>query len=284
MTEAPRRQRKWARLALALTTVTMTVGNAAAAEAAQEVNFIVSQRIWNATWDQALIDLVPIGVSSDGLRPQLRASLQKNVSTRNVPITAVGVRYGRFTASVSRFSNQHFEGNGIYAEPSVRRDETDVSVGYQVMPGLSMAISRKTGYVSSSQTRSMTEIAGGDTPNKGRALLLGMSASMPLNDQVALYGTLAYGPGKFIDPTGLYSDTKARYTVSEFGFAYRVGLSNPTLGLDAVSVQAGYRSQAVGYTALDAGDFASLPAEVSVSRSKARSVTDGFVLSVSLIF
>lgn len=257
---------------------------AADPEAPAELNVVLSQRFWHASWDQAVTDVTFSGETGPTGLPLARAVYQKNVSRRTVPITALGLRYGRWTATVSRFSTQRFDGHGVYSDPAVSRDETDLSIGYQALPGLSLALIRKTGRVSSNQTRGTTELFGSDTPIDGRATLAGLSASAPINDRLVLYGNAAYGPGTFRDPNGGFEPIKSRYTVSEFGLAYRHALGASLAGLQAFSIQAGYRVQSISYTGIATSDFEGLPIEVNVSASKARSVTDGFILSLSLIF
>lgn len=258
------------------------VASAAGDAAPAELNVVLSQRFWSATWDQAVTD---IAVSADGPNgvPALRASYLKNVSRRTIPITAIGLRYGPWNATVARFGTQRFDGNGIYADTEVRRDETDLSIGYQLMPGISVAAIRKTGRVSSFQSKAATELFG-DAAQKGRATLAGLSGTAPIGEHLLVYGNLAYGPGKFFDAADGAASVKVRYAVSEFGFAYRHPLATGLLGIQAVSLQAGYRVQSIAYEGIVASDFEGLPVDVSVTSSKARSVTDGFILSLSLIF
>ena len=257
---------------------------AVAAEADSEFNLVLTQRAWRATWDQALNDLQVTGFDPATGRPSVSAAYRKNVSTRTIPITALGARYGRWTASVARFARQQFDGNESYIEPTVSRDETDLSVGYQVLPGLSLAVIRKSGSTSLTQTRATSELTGGDGPVKLRAHLVGLSVSAPLSDALLVYGNLAYGTGKVIDPAGQFETLKARYTLSELGLAYRHGLPRAVAGIQAVTVQAGYRTQVLSYPGLVPSDFAGLDLQYSITPSKARSVTDGFVIGISLIF
>lgn len=248
-------------------------------------NLVLSQRVWVATWDQALVDVALTAPPTETDLAQATASQQKNVSRRSIPITALGVRRGAFSATLSRFGTQRFDGNGAYAEEFVRRNETDVSVGYQLVPGVSVALIRKTGSVSSTQTRATTELLGRDSGNKGRATLVGLSASAPVSDQLSIYGNLAYGKGRFTDAIDASVSIGARYSVSEFGLAYRYALPGSAAGFDALSVQAGYRSQAISYAGVEPADFDGFPAKVTISSTgKGRSITDGFIVSVSLIF
>lgn len=247
-------------------------------------HLVVSQRLWTANWDQAVNDLRLTGdVGPRGL-PVARAGYLKNVSSKSLPISALGLRHGRWSFSVSHFGDQDFDGNGIYADADVRRRETDLALGYQLLPGLSLALIRKTGKTSSNQTRETTGLLGTDLPADGEATLLGLSASAPLTDHWSLYGNAAWGPGRFTDPTGLFQPVKSRYAVSEFGLAFRHGLERRRLGLSAVTFQAGYRVQAIAYRGFLDSDFEGLPLDVEVTRTKARSVTDGAVFSMSLVF
>ncbi|MFO1327249.1 MAG: hypothetical protein U1F56_07810 [Rubrivivax sp.] len=255
-----------------------------AAEPASEFNVVLTQRVWVATWDQALNDLQITGFDAATGRPTVRAAYQKNVSRRSIPISALGLRYGRWTGTVARFGTQRFDGNDSYIEPYVRRDETDVSLGYQVLPGLSLAIIRKSGTVSLTQTQAASELTGGDGPIKATGNLIGLSASAPLTDSLLVYGNMAYGPGKVADPQGQFQSLKGRYTLAEFGLAYRHSFAQTTLGIQALSLQAGYRTQVLSYPGFVPSDFDALPVQYTITSSKARSVTDGFVLSVSLIF
>lgn len=263
-----------------------TVAPVAAADSQtpSEFNVVVSQRLWNASWDQSVLDLVVAAPPTETSSAQLRAGFQKNVSSRNVPISAVALRYGRFTATLSGFATQRFAGNGIYAEPTIRRNETDLSIGYQLVPGVSVALIRKVGRTSANQTASATELFGVDPPADGRAWLLGLSGSAPINGHLAFYGNVAYGPGKFTDPSGFFVPFSSRYAVSEFGLAYQHVLSNVVLGLQSVTLQAGYRVQSISYHGYAPEDFKDVPAQVILANPRTRSVTDGFIVGVNLVF
>lgn len=261
-----------------------TAAAAATGDSATEFNVLVSERIWFASWDQTLVDMVVTAPPTATAPPQIRAGLAKNVSSRTIPIAALGVRYGQFSASVARFSPQRFEGNGNYLQDHVSRDETDLSIGYQMVPGVAISLIRKSGKSSTNLSRSTAALVGSDTPAVGRAYLLGVSTSAPVYGPLVLYGNLAYGTGKFNDPTATFSGTWARYTVAELGLAYRLGLETQLLGVDAISVQAGYRAQSIAYRGYQKDDFARIPAQITMTESKGRSVTDGFIVSLSLIF
>lgn len=258
----------------------------AAADSGGETGFnvLVSQRVWFATWDQAVSDLVITDPGTETTLPRARAAQVKNLSSKQMPISSIGLRYGRFTAALSHYGRQQFDGNGIYATDTVSRSETDVSLAYQVVPGVSVALIGKFGKNSSSQTRQATELIGLDVSSKGRGTLLGLSVNAPLGDSIVLYGNFAYGPAKFRFPAGTYQPVKGHYTISEAGIGWRLPIESLGPLKTSMSIQLGYRSQVLSTEAWAPSDFEGVPLVVDLVGPKARNVTDGAVLSINLIF
>ncbi|MBL8361206.1 MAG: hypothetical protein JNN18_12000 [Rubrivivax sp.] len=248
-------------------------------------NVVLSQRLWFANWDQRLVDVRVVAPPTATTPAIVNDGWINTSSNKTVPITSLAVRKGPFLATVSKFHGTSFDSNGLTTSGRSERDEVDVSLGYQAVPGLLVSYIRKTGNISEIDTVDTAAQFGGPSTVRGTANLLGLSGSAGITDRLSLYGNAAAGPGRWAykEPDGRVTSVKARYVVGEFGLAYRLASGLMGGSLDAVTLQAGLRTQSIHVPAVVTAE--STPEIVVVNRqTKGRTTTEGLVLSVGLVF
>lgn len=240
--------------------------------------FFISQKVWFASWDYPAIDARLIAPTPQSPAPLVQQSTSKIELDHAIPLTTFGARIDKWSLSTSIAPSTRFSDSKLH-EGSVRRSEYDVSVGYEVATGVNLALIYKGGRVAARSLVDSVAPATLSSDQKLEGLILGVAASRSVAENLAVYGTLAYGPGRAdLGQFGVKVDIK--YTVAELGASYRVP------AFPSLSVQAGYRYQAVKYEDLPLTTFALTPAPVEISRANhsPTSRTAGFVLGVSLGF
>ena len=135
------------------------------------------------------------------------ALTQVSADNKLVLVPVISVRYGSFVGAVSMVPSTQFS----FADGgSGKRKEFDASVGYAVLPGLSLAL----GYKKVSQR-------DGSTRYEPAGPVAGINANAPLGGAFSLYGNL--GVGRLKTPTSGGPEVvkfKADYRLTELGLAY----------------------------------------------------------------
>lgn len=259
--------------------------SATAAAQGSDWNVVLSQRLWFASWDQRLVD-VNLVAPPTATTPAVVTDGWVNTSSQKVvPITSLAVRKGPLLGTISKFHSTSFSSNGLTTSGRSERDEIDVSLGYQVLPGLVLSYIRKRGHISEMDTIDTATLFGGPSTGQGRANLLGVSASAGLNERLSIYGNVAAGPGKWTykEYSGNVTEVNARYVVGEFGLAYRLAAGLLGGALDAINLQVGFRTQSIHVPAVPTVESSNELTVIS-RQTKGRTTTEGLVLSVGLVF
>ncbi len=169
---------------------------------AQDAGFTVTvgARAWRAEW-------TTFGYVPDPrveVKPPAIAIKQVEARTKVVLMPVVNVRYGDFSGTISAMPSTAFsfiDGGGN------RRQEMDVNLGYDVMPGLTATL----GYKKVSQI----DVDTGDR-YRPAGPVVGLNGSASLSAPWSLYGSV--GVGKFSSPKPI--EFKANYRLTELGLAY----------------------------------------------------------------
>jgi hypothetical protein len=240
--------------------------------------FFVSQKVWFASWDYPALNVQLIAPTPQSPTPLAQESISNVKSDSVIPLTTFGANIDKWSLSTSIAPSIRFSDSRLH-EGSIRRSEYDVSVGYEVASRVNVALIYKSGKVHS---QSLAVAAAADTltsEQKFKGLLFGVAASKSVADDFSLYGTLAYGPGRG-DLSLRNMKVNVKYTIAELGATYRPP------ALPTLSVQAGYRYQAVRLKDVPFLTYALTPTPVEVSHvnQSTMSRTGGFVLGVSLAF
>lgn len=245
-----------------------------------EVQIFGGLRTWAATWDLPVF--TRLGVTSSANQPVIIKDVEQRInSTRIAPIPFLGVRYGNFIASASYLARTGFGSNGLLPS-DVRRDELDLTLGYYVLPQLTLSVGYKT-----AKLDRISPVTDGGSKTDG--ILVGMSGSVPLDGstRLSLYGNFAYGLGRAKFDVALPNgDTRsnAEYKIGEVGLSYRL-FSAPQGALKQLSLSFGYRAQLFTLKSIPFGTYATsalVPTEVE--RRNVQSTTDGFVVGLIGVF
>lgn len=248
----------------------------------------VAQRFWVANWANSLLDTQIVVPDPANPVPVIRRSLSSSVSgTSTIPITSAGVRYKGFSITGTYFAPTRFGTEGLAQGDSVRRHEADLGVGYSFTPNISGSIVYKAFKADRATTASTAALSGGNGGYEIDGLLLGISASAPLQGRLSLYANAAFGLGHqkaFVDGASIKNNIN--YRIGEIGFAYRVNNEDALLGIKNLSVQLGYRAQVATIKNIPIGTFTAtpVPTPIAIERRKINSTTDGFILGVAALF
>ncbi|MBL8340599.1 MAG: hypothetical protein JNL30_03950 [Rubrivivax sp.] len=141
-----------------------------------------------------------------GADPNL-ALTQTSGPSKWVTLPTVSLRFGNFFGSLSAFPSTGFEFTDGSAS---KRSESDLNVGYAVLPGLSVTL----GYKRIAQRGEVFRY-------EPKGPVLGVSGNAALSGPVSLYGALGVGrlktPG---DPRPEVVKFDATYRLTEVGVAY----------------------------------------------------------------
>lgn len=276
---------------MALAVLSATCVHAAQAQGAappegSDLQLFVTERLWGARWDHRLLDAVVTAPPTATSPPEVTVSLRQRTASKIVPIHSVGMRYRNWMASASAFSTD-FDFDGFTSTGGSKRSEFDATVGYTVMPGVTASLIYKRGKVGSAVTARAAELLNLKGRQKGEALLLGLSAVAPLSSNLSLYGSGAYGEGKYQVAEEVLGNPKVtvRYAIADFGVAYRIESPGGTRAIDAVTLQLGYRTQVLSFR--DTGIVVPTAGPVKVvaeGEGRPQASTDGLVLGVSVAF
>jgi len=186
----------------------------AGAACAQDADLSVSAglRAWNTDW--TTFTYAPSGTG--------RVLKQVTASAKTALMPSVSVRYGAFRGTISAFNSTRF---AFDDGSSDKRSEFDANVGYSVLPGLTVTL----GYKRVSQT-------GSEGVYRTSGPVLGVSASAPIGEGLALYGSV--GLGRLKTPAANNISFKTEYGLTEVGLTYALTTDQPRWTLTG-----GYRMQ-----------------------------------------
>ena len=256
---------------------------------ATDIQFFVGQRVWLATWDQAYLDALVVIPNPLNPVPIIQQTNSRAVSdTAVLPQTSFGVRFKNWTFATTVMPGTNFTSGGLAINDTIRRNEVDLSVGYAFSPYIVGSVVYKTGRIDQVATANATRLTGVGGSYKVEGLLLGISATVPLQGPVALYGNFGYGPARQTISVSGSSDLgfKGGYQISEVGFAYRLTDDRAFLGFTSLSMQLGYRSQTVTINDLNFDTFSTgrVPTVISTQYKNVRSTTQGIVFGIVAAF
>lgn len=211
-----------------------------------DVSVSVGVRAWSTQW--TTFDYI-----TDPNNPKVNLGLnQSTASNKLVLMPSVSVRYGDFSGSVSAMPSTGFS---FVTDSSAARQEFDINLGYDLLPGLRPTL----GYKKVSQSGN----AGRYRPS---GPVVGVGANAPLADTWSLYGSL--GIGWLKTPAGDEINFKTDYRLTEVGLAYTLGGTQiPRRWV----FTAGYRSQVMG-------------SKNAFQAQDGRDTTQGFTLGVIATF
>ena len=255
---------------IALAVLALGASGAAVAAEDSPLNVSVSLRAWNNKWNSW--DVLPSGGG-------VQSGVENYTSGNEFAwIPALSLRYGNFALAGSYMTSTNYGFSGNSGTFSADRKESDVTLGYYVLPSLAINLGYK--------TVDQQFKPGGDFKYKGP--FVGVSGAAPIGNGFSVYGNVAIGrmdadfPGFLARPTLLSnSSNTADYRLSEIGLAYSfLGVSNM---VKALTITAGYRAQVLdtGLTLPQGGATATS----LVSRStRGRDNTEGFTIGISATF
>jgi hypothetical protein len=255
--------------ALALLLVTAT------GHAADDWSVTLGAKMWNnewTSWDY----YPPMALSSVQSLPGASENFTSGNQTTWLP--SLTLRYQDFLFTGSVFSKKEYGFDGSSgARFSANRDETDLHVGYYILPTLALTI----GYKDVQQ-----DFTGGKVFNYSGPIF-GLVGSAPLTKGFSLYGNFGYGAMTAEFPAGMTDNSgqgkkDADYYLSEIGIAYSFNVSSMFPSAKAMTASLGYRSQTLATQGFAVGIDANNPA---LSRStELRDNTEGFALGLSISF
>lgn len=191
---------------------------------AQDATFSVSigARAWQAEWTTFSYFTEPDPVTGEPVNVALTQAAARD---ELVLMPLLSVRYGDFFASLSAMPSKQF--TFIDGGEIASREEIDLNIGYNFMPGLAATL----GYKKVSQ-------GGSSGTYRPEGLVVGLTANAPLGGAWSFYGSL--GVGWLETPAGDPIAFEADYRLTELGLAY----SLPTAGVvKRWTFTGGYRIQ-----------------------------------------
>jgi len=256
-----------------------------AAAEGSDMQVFVTERLWNARWDLKLIDATVTAAPTATSPAEVMITLRQRSSVKLVPIHSVGLRYKDLLVSASGWSAS-FDMGELTTTGRSKRRELDLTLGYTVYPGVTAALTYKQGKVDPAVSARATALLGLTGRQKGEGVLLGISAVAPLAPRLSLYGTLAYGLGRYqVETTLEGSRTDARYTLGDFGAGYRFDPPDRLRAIESITVQLGYRFQVVMLRGANLKLPASAAARITnMNDGTLQTTTQGMVLSAGLAF
>lgn len=237
------------------TTLTMplllVLGTLAAPEAqAQQAGGLQASagfRMWNTEWTSFTYDAAE----------QIK---QVQYKSKLVVLPVVRLSYGDFIAVASSMQTTRFESVSGGRDP---RSEYDLSLGYQVMPGVQVQLGYKRVKQEGIQDGKVVFYKPG-------GLLLGANLAAPIQGPLSVYANFGMSVGGFRSPKPIEYDN--RYRVAELGLAYNLPMD---AFVRTLTFTAGYRTQVLDtLNAQQAGQ----------PRQDARDLTHGLAAGVMASF
>ena len=245
----------------------------------------VTERLWAARWDHRLVDASVTAPPTATTPPEVTIGIRQRTASKVVPIHSVGVAYKDFSLSASGWS-ANFDMGDLTASGRTSRKELDLTLGYNFYPRVTASVIYKHARVDPAVTGRAATLLGLSGRQKGNGLLLGISATAPLSPQLSLYGNFGWGEGRYqvaADVPG-HPKAKTRYSIGDFGASYRIDA--PTKGIDAVTLQLGYRYQVLAFrdATLQVPATGAPVRIVQVDEGKPQTTTEGLAFSASIAF
>lgn len=158
-----------------------------------------------------------------------------NSGTELTPILFGSIRYKNFFISGSHFFNTNYDIKTqlTNAAIDISRNETDVNVGYYVLPSLSLSLGYKE-----------LKATGGLGDAKYAGPVVGISGYGSMGSGFGLYGGFAYGDITLTSSQDIPSEAKKhKYLNLEAGLAYSFDFRERGGFLNAVTLTLGFRYQ-----------------------------------------
>jgi hypothetical protein len=158
-----------------------------------------------------------------------------NSGTELTPILLGSIRYKNFFVSASHFFDTNYSVKTQLTGLSVdlSRNESDVNVGYYVLPSLSVSVGYKE-----------LKFGGGLGDAKYAGPVVGVSGYGSIGSGFGLYGSFAYGDMTFTSTADVPNEAKKHtYLNSEAGLAYSFDFRERAGFLSAITLTLGYRYQ-----------------------------------------
>lgn len=251
-----------------------------------DVQVVIAQRLWAATWDNSTMD-ARVEVPAGGGAPVVKTAFVSDVSPlRVIPLTSISARFGDVTASVAGSWSTTFPNDNVIGG-RVKRWEYDVGAAYHLTPDVALSLIYKAGKVSQVATSAANALLGLSGDQKLSGWLIGFAASAPVNSNWRLYGNAAFSiSARSRVDLGLLgrSTQHAAYQIGEVGFNYAVpGAFGP---LSSVQLQVGYRAQILKVKGAKVETYSTDPTPVLLgSQSRTvQSTTQGLIFSIVGVF
>ena len=195
-------------------------------------------------------------------------------------IPIFSARYKNLFVSASHLAATSYStlSDVIPGDVNFDRNETDVNVGYYVLPGLALSVGYKEVKVGGLQQGNV----------KFSGPTVGVSGYGSMGKGFGLYGNFAYGKLD-LSPTEPLPDAKRNtYTAVEVGIAYSFDLGESARFIKSVSVTLGYRQQHIegdkSVTLAKVADLAAGPVVVGTTNTRFENTSRGPVLGLVVSF
>lgn len=248
-----------------------------------DVSISVAQRAWLASWNSKIL----------GARPGAAAGTAEAVSlsdrsTEILWLTSISAAYDRAVLSLTVSPRTTYD-NRYTADGDISRSEYDINLGYSLSPYFTPALIYKGGKTRSGRTIGSPISDGNDL--KLSLWMLGVSGNFPIpfrgasgfDSPLTAYGTVAHSfNGR--TRTGDGETTSLRYAIGEIGLSYRPFAGSTSAVAGGLSMQIGYRIQAVTSANVPFNTFGPSGVVVASREQDIRSVTKGLVIGLRASF
>lgn len=194
--------------------------------ATDDFGVAVGLKVWSNRWTTNVPTSLP---GLNGL-----VNLQFSTGQELVAIPSLSLRYRDWFLSGSVFPSKGYDVSGF----GLDRKESDLNLGYRVVPGVILSL----GYKQLSFRSGATVSLGGDlglANYKATGPYIGTSLGAALGGGISVVGSFGVGDLKTkYEGSGRFS---SQYVLGELGLAY--GLPVSFAGLQGLSVGVGYRHQ-----------------------------------------
>jgi hypothetical protein len=158
-----------------------------------------------------------------------------NSGTELAPILLGSIRYKNFFVSASHFLDTDYDVKTQLTGAAVNlsRNESDVNIGYYVLPSLSLSVGYKE-----------IKVDGGLGDAKYAGPVVGISGYGSIGSGFGLYGSFAYGAFTITSSASVPSEGKDHsYLNSEVGLSYSFDFRESAHFLNSITLTLGYRYQ-----------------------------------------
>lgn len=234
-------------------------------------------KLWSNTWNSW--DVLP-SVTSSGIQSGIE---NYTSGTKLAVIPGLNVKYGDFSFGGSFMNNTSYGFNGAYGGFGADRKETDVSIGYSLLPSLSANVGYKT-------VKQSFKGATGSSDYKYSGPFVGLAASAPIGNGFFMYGSVGVGRldaslPSYVKSANQLSDNNynSNYRLSEVGVNYVIPGDKVSPAVKYVALSLGYRAQVIDTDVTLPQGAANLSGFYSRS-TKARDNTEGLTFGLSAAF